>query len=295
MQSSFSSGRLVTSRSRRTTATLALVGLLTFDAAHASAGPASVQLPSERRNNATVQSTIAEASRRFGVPERWIVEVMQVESHGVASAVSPAGAIGLMQVMPSTYAALAARYGLGPSPYDPCDNILAGAAYLREMYDRYGTPGFLAAYNAGPGRWEAHLSGARRLPDETLRYLARLGPVVDASASPVPAFAGRASAPSPLSAPIFVALGVAPAPVQGAAEREGIVRVIAANTTVVGRPDAIFVARSPQREGVSSDAGRDGQATEQPRSDDPHAATPLAGAQALNPLFAPRSGSGESR
>ena len=60
-----------------------------------------------------------------------------------------------MQIMPQTWAELRARYGLGTDPYDPHDNILAGAAYIRELHDRYGAPGFLAAYNAGPGRYEA--------------------------------------------------------------------------------------------------------------------------------------------
>ena len=95
---------------------------------------------------------IAEASRRFGIPERWIRAVMRVESGGRVRAVSPKGAIGLMQIMPDSWAGLRQRCRLGRDPYDPHDNILAGAAYLREMHDRYGTAGFLAAYNAGPGR-----------------------------------------------------------------------------------------------------------------------------------------------
>ena len=57
-----------------------------------------------------------------------------------------------MQIMPATWGQLRARYGLGPDPFDVRDNIMAGAAYLRELHDRYGSPGFLAAYNAGPGR-----------------------------------------------------------------------------------------------------------------------------------------------
>jgi soluble lytic murein transglycosylase-like protein len=51
----------------------------------------------------------------------------------------------LMQVMPAAWAALRSRYGLGADPYDAHDNILTGAAYLRELQDRYGSPGFLAA------------------------------------------------------------------------------------------------------------------------------------------------------
>ena len=57
-----------------------------------------------------------------------------------------------MQVMPQTFTAMTQRYGLGRDPYDPRANILAGAAFLREMYDRYGPEHFLEAYNAGPGR-----------------------------------------------------------------------------------------------------------------------------------------------
>jgi len=79
---------------------------------------------------------IAEASHRFDVPTTWIRAVMHVESVGDVRARSPKGAMGLMQIMPETYAALRNRYALGANPYDPRDNILAGAAYLHEMHDR---------------------------------------------------------------------------------------------------------------------------------------------------------------
>ena len=52
--------------------------------------------------------------------------------------------MGLMQVMPRTYDMLRQRYRLASDPYEPHDNILAGAAYLREMYDRFGSPAFVA-------------------------------------------------------------------------------------------------------------------------------------------------------
>src|SRR6478735_2031378 len=61
-------------------------------------------------------------------------------------------------------------------PFDPHDNILAGVAYMREMYDIYGSPGFLAAYNAGPSRLDDYLANNRALPDETRRYVAMIGP-----------------------------------------------------------------------------------------------------------------------
>jgi soluble lytic murein transglycosylase-like protein len=123
-------------------------------------------------------ASIAEAAKRFDVPERWIRAVMRVESAGDPGATSRAGAMGLMQLMPVTWATMRARYRLGSDPYAPRDNILAGTAYLREMYDRYGSPAFLAAYNAGPGRLDDHLHEGRPLPAETRRYLAAIGPAL---------------------------------------------------------------------------------------------------------------------
>jgi soluble lytic murein transglycosylase-like protein len=130
---------------------------------------------------------ITEASRKFDVPERWIREVMRVESGGQmyqngSLITSRAGAMGLMQVMPETYDELQARYDLSDDAYDPHNNILAGTAYLREMYDIYGSPGFLAAYNAGPKRLDDYLANMRPLPDETRRYVAMIGPYVMDSA-----------------------------------------------------------------------------------------------------------------
>ncbi|CEF48551.1 unnamed protein product [uncultured bacterium] len=82
-----------------------------------------------------------------------------------------------MQIMPETWAELRLWYGLGTDPYDARDNILAGTAYLRELHDQYGSPGFLAAYNAGPARYEENLAG-RPLPAETRSYLDKLAPVI---------------------------------------------------------------------------------------------------------------------
>jgi Transglycosylase SLT domain len=114
---------------------------------------------------------VMEASRRFALPPSWIRAVMRVESGGDVRALSPKCAVGLMQIVPETWATLRLRYGLGTDPYDPHDNITAGAAYLRELHDRYGDLGFLAAYNAGPGRYEDHLATGRPLPSETRSYV----------------------------------------------------------------------------------------------------------------------------
>ncbi|MDE8652172.1 lytic transglycosylase domain-containing protein [Novosphingobium album (ex Liu et al. 2023)] len=124
---------------------------------------------------------IVEASDRFGVPVAWIEAVMQAESRGRTTLGgrpirSSAGAMGVMQLMPATWAQMRARLGLGSNPDDPRDNILAGTLYLRLMYDRFGYPGLFAAYNAGPGRYAEHLAGRRSLPSETIGYLASVAP-----------------------------------------------------------------------------------------------------------------------
>lgn len=120
---------------------------------------------------------IDEASQRFGIPALWIERVMHAESGGRTELhgrpiVSRAGAMGLMQLMPGTWAEMRRRLGLGSDPHAPRDNILAGTYYLRLMYDRFGYPGLFGAYNAGPGRYADWLEGRKPLPGETRAYLA---------------------------------------------------------------------------------------------------------------------------
>jgi len=120
---------------------------------------------------------IAEASKRFGVPQSWIRAVMLAESGGRTMLsenrpiISSAGAMGLMQLMPSTYADMRAQYGLGPDPYDPHDNVIAGTAYLRWLREKYDYPQMFAAYNDGPGNLEQRLAQGNLLPPETRLYL----------------------------------------------------------------------------------------------------------------------------
>jgi soluble lytic murein transglycosylase-like protein len=121
---------------------------------------------------------VSEASQRFGIPPSWIHAVIRRESRGDVGAVSSVGAMGLMQLMPATWASLRTRYRLGRDPFDPHDNIMAGTAYLRELYDRYGSPGFLIAYNAGPARYEDYVSNGQPLPRQTRDYVAAIEPVV---------------------------------------------------------------------------------------------------------------------
>jgi len=138
---------------------------------------------------------IAEASLHYGIPVPWIVRVMRAESGGKPTLNgrpirSPAGAIGLMQLMPVTWQAMRIACNLGANPDDPHDNIMAGTAYLRLMRDRFGYPALFAAYNAGPGRTADWLAGRARLPAETVGYLRNVtggqASVALAAASPPP-------------------------------------------------------------------------------------------------------------
>ncbi len=163
---------------------------------------------------------IHEASGRFGVPENWVRRVMRQESGGQEDVISWAGAMGLMQVMPVTYDGLRARYSLGDDPFDPHNNILAGTAYLREMYDRFGSPGFLAAYNAGPNRLDRYLTSGAPLPTETVNYVASIAPLLGPE--------------TPMSGPLAVYAG-------GAAVRQAIYRPTPAGCD----PDAAYDPAQP--------------------------------------------------
>ncbi len=151
---------------------------------------------------------ISQAAHRFDVPQPWIRTVIRQESGGHQymrgqPVTSDAGAMGLMQLMPATYGELAARFGLGPDPYDPHDNIMAGTGYIRDLYGQFGSPAFLAAYNAGPHRLQAYLAGHGSLPNETVNYLASAAPGLGnerPTSGPLATFAdaGRLPAPAPL-------------------------------------------------------------------------------------------------
>lgn len=201
---------------RRALLLLASVTALGMPAAavHAQQLAAPVQAASDR-----YAGMIAEAAQRFAIPAAWIRAVMRIESRGDRRAISPKGAIGLMQLMPETWAALRVRYGLGRDAFDPHDNILAGSAYLREMHDRYGSPGFLAAYNAGPGRYEDYRDRRRPLPPETVAYVAALVPFVGDGAIDGPVLV--AAYPSSWTqAPLFITRPVSAEPVDHAAPRQ---------------------------------------------------------------------------
>lgn len=226
---------------------LSLSGLVIVSGIH----PATAQTGTAVRPSSSDRYAdhIAEASHRFGIPAIWIRAVMRAESAGDPRAISRAGAIGLMQVMPATWANLRRRHRLGADPFDARDNILAGAAYLRELHDRYGDPvAMLAAYNAGPGRYEASLAG-RPLPAETRAYLAALAPTVDGRSYAEPVQIATVDPLAWTHAPLFVARPERkPAAVSAATDRPSAEATDAASphdlTIVAATPDRLFVARS---------------------------------------------------
>lgn len=118
---------------------------------------------------------VAEAASRSGLSPQLVLRVMMAESGGNVRIVSPKGAMGCMQIMPATWAYLTSRYNLGTDPFDARRNMIGGAMYLAELTARYGPDGAIAAYNAGPGRYERYASGAASLPAETIAYTRRIG------------------------------------------------------------------------------------------------------------------------
>jgi len=133
---------------------------------------------------------IQAASLRFGVPEPWIRAVIRLESGGRTERHgrpirSVKGAMGLMQLMPGTWRDMRSRHGLGTDPDHPGDNILAGTAYLRLLYEQFGYPGMFAAYNAGPGRYAAWRNRGVALPAETRAYLSATLSLLGADIEPV--------------------------------------------------------------------------------------------------------------
>ena len=234
-------------------ATLIACGVIVVVAPSASADP-----PPPHRSSTVAPSDpwaahISEAAKRFAIPERWIRAVMAIESYGRRTARSPKGAIGLMQIMPNTWDELRARHALGNDPWQPRANIMAGAAYLREMHDRYGSIApMLAAYNAGPARYDAHLANGRALPAETVEYVAKIAPMIGGKV-PVIWMAGIASCRSWSRGPIFVGRS-AVHPDDGSTTsdlpsgRPSIAPAIVDLSALVPPSDGIFVRR-PRRDG----------------------------------------------
>lgn len=150
---------------------------------------------------------VVEAAQIAGLPEPWVGAVMRAESGGDARAISSAGALGCMQVMPSTWRDLQGHGVAGPDPFDARSNMIAGAIYLRTMHDRYGWPDALSAYHAGAGRFEDYLASGRRLPTATLAYVARISSWLGQSGPATVVQPTIGHSKSWTEAPIFIASG----------------------------------------------------------------------------------------
>lgn len=178
--------------------------LVTGVLSHAAAEPPAARPSQVAASSDPWAEYVAEAAERFEIPAQWIRAVMAAESGGAATSRSPRGAIGLMQIMPATWAELRTRFDLGDDPFEPRANILAGAAYLRQMHERYGTvEAMLGAYNAGPQRYDAHRESGRALPTETIQYIAKVALMIADVEAPGPS-AGRNAGPSWQLSPLFV-------------------------------------------------------------------------------------------
>ena len=234
---------------RRTLFLLAGVSALVMFpvAASVQAGPAA-----QRALSDPYAGLIADAARRFRLPAALIRAVMRIESGGNRRAVSPAGAMGLMQLMPETWATFRIRYHLGRDPFDPHDNIFAAAAFLRELRDRYGSPGFLAAYNAGPARYEVYRDRHRPLPAETVAYVKALAPFVEGGERGNRILLAAAEPKSSARASLFVTRSAKPETIESASiggRSMGARPVIAVRdlSGIAPRSDGLFVPTSAAR------------------------------------------------
>ncbi len=140
------------------------------------ATPESAAKPTSGADDTTaIRQGIQSSARKFSLPEKLIESVIQAESNFRVDAVSPAGAQGLMQLMPATARELGVT-----DPFDVQQNIDGGAKYLRQMLDRFGgdLKVALAAYNAGPGTVQKYDGDVpyRETREYVKRVLATLGP-----------------------------------------------------------------------------------------------------------------------
>jgi hypothetical protein len=149
---------------------------------------------------------------------------------------------------------MAAQYRLGGDPFDPRDNIYAGAAYLHWLHGKYGFPAMFAAYNTGPGNLEDHLHHGAPLPAETRAYVAGITKALGAGAQ-WPAHAGTLH----LTAPDGGKIALDPAKIRSVRSAlpgeyaPGVAAVIDLGQTHQGvqeSPEIIAAALAPSRRGA---------------------------------------------
>jgi len=142
--------------------------------------PRNVPALTGEENNA-YDNLISRHARTHGIDPRLVKAVMIAESRGNPNAVSRKGAQGLMQIMPDTARSLDLTH-----PFDPSENIEAGAIYLKQLYKRFtgNTDLILAAYNAGPGRVTESNTTVPRI-NETVHYIERVKQYYDKLKTPL--------------------------------------------------------------------------------------------------------------
>ncbi len=118
---------------------------------------------------AQVAAAVVRDANIHGIDPNLVMAVIHIESRGNAYALSPVGAMGLMQIMPPTGEELAAKLDIpwrgSQTLFDPLLNVRLGIAYLEELESRYGSmPTALAAYNWGPGRIDSRIRHGVALP-----------------------------------------------------------------------------------------------------------------------------------
>jgi soluble lytic murein transglycosylase-like protein len=151
------------------------------DPPSAAPAPAPASVPEPAKAAPTPLELADAAAQKYGLPQALVRSVMAAESAGKTNAVSPKGAIGLMQLMPGT------AKQLGVDPNDPAQNVDGGARYLRDLVIRFDGRLWhvLAAYNAGPGAVQKY--GDIPPYRETINYVMRIDKAYNRKAGNLPA------------------------------------------------------------------------------------------------------------
>jgi hypothetical protein len=187
---------------------------------------------------------IKKASNRFKIPADWIREVVRLESGGRTMLaenmpmVSNRGALGLMQLLPATYTDMRAQYGLGADPFNPRDNIFAGAAYLKWLHGKYGYPAMFTAYNDGPGNYEQRTAKGSQFPAETQNYLTNATLVLGGPHTSATPAVAQATPISARAIDISALVNTAPAPTGVVTPAVDVVSPAGAATPVSTTPSA---------------------------------------------------------